>query len=213
MAALAMAEVAADPFTAMRALNRMRRAEFSLRLAGDSLQIAPIDRLTAEQRAYIRVHKPALVALLNDAETVYRALVEAGAAGLWWREGTPADWPDDRLLAAGEVLYGDGRMVNRMDRRYCSGSAPPIEIGPEYPPAPKIASCAPAASVTPIDREAYEERAAIMEYDGGLPREEAERKALALAIRAQELQAEGWELWNAKARAESEALPGWEPRP
>lgn len=124
MAALAMAEVAADPFTAMRALNRMRRAEFSLRLAGDSLQIAPIDRLTAEQRAYIRVHKPALVALLNDAETVYRALVEAGAAGLWWREGTPADWPDDRLLAAGEVLYGDGRMVNRMNRRYCSGSAP-----------------------------------------------------------------------------------------
>lgn len=30
------------------------------------------------------------------------------------------------------------------------------------------------------DREAFEERAAIMEYDGGLPRREAERRALAL---------------------------------
>jgi hypothetical protein len=29
-------------------------------------------------------------------------------------------------------------------------------------------------------REAYEERAAIMEFDGGLTREEAERKAWAL---------------------------------
>lgn len=31
-----------------------------------------------------------------------------------------------------------------------------------------------------VDREAFEERAAIMEYDGGLPRREAERRALAL---------------------------------
>lgn len=30
------------------------------------------------------------------------------------------------------------------------------------------------------DREAFEERAAIMEYDGGLPRREAERRALVL---------------------------------
>lgn len=28
-----------------------------------------------------------------------------------------------------------------------------------------------------FDREAYEERAAIMEYDGGLPREQAQRLA------------------------------------
>lgn len=28
-----------------------------------------------------------------------------------------------------------------------------------------------------LARERYEERAAIMEYDGGLPREEAERRA------------------------------------
>lgn len=33
------------------------------------------------------------------------------------------------------------------------------------------------------------------------------------ASRIAELIAEGWEPWNAKARAESEALPGWEQRP
>lgn len=65
----------------------------------------------------------------------------------------------------------------------------------------------------PLDREAYEERAAIMEFDGGLSRDEAERKALATAIRAQELQAAGWSPWNAEVRARSEALPGWEDRP
>ena len=37
----------------------------------------------------------------------------------------------------------------------------------------------PASPAPVIDWEAFEERAAIMEYDGGLTREEAERKALA----------------------------------
>lgn len=149
MTAPALIEVAADPFAAMRALNRMRTAGFSLRLAGESLQIAPADRLTDAQRAFISAHKPALVALLMDAEIVYRALVQAGAAGLGWMEGTPADWSDDRLLAAGEVLYGDGRMVNVLGRRYCPTSAPPIEEGPEYPPAAEVAEIASCAAVAP----------------------------------------------------------------
>ena len=34
------------------------------------------------------------------------------------------------------------------------------------------------ASLSKKEREEYEERAAIMEYDGGLPRAEAERMAL-----------------------------------
>lgn len=107
-------------------------------------------------------------------------------------------------------------MVNRNERRYCPASAPAIGEGPEYPlaaGAPEIAFCATTVNVMPMDREAYEERAAIVEYDGGLSRDEAERKALALAIQAQELQAAGWDLWNASARAESEALPGWKRAP
>lgn len=135
MNAPALVEVAADPFAAMRALNRMTRAGFALALEDNALVVSPADRLNDAQRAYIRAHKAALVALLLDAEVVYRAVEQAGPAGLWWREGTPADWNDARLLAAGEVLYADGRMVNRNDRRYLKAHAPPIpDTVPDFVP-------------------------------------------------------------------------------
>jgi hypothetical protein len=108
--------------------------------------VEPLSRLSDSQRSYLRAHKAALVALLMDAETVHRALVRAGPAGLAWREGTPPDWSDDRLLAAGEVLYGDGRMVNRNERRYARQGAlrtePDGGTTPSKPtgwPAPTIA--------------------------------------------------------------------------
>ena len=137
MAALAeKLDTALDPFAAVRALNRMRRAGFVVRLADTDLQIAPIASLSDSQRAYLRIHKAALVGLLSDAETLHAALVLYGPAGLGWHQGTPADWDDARLLSAGEVLYSDGRMVSHYDRRYCSGSAPTVEEAPEYhPPA------------------------------------------------------------------------------
>lgn len=208
LAALALAtpeEAApADPFALVRAWRRMRAAGFTLTVESDGLVVTPASGLSDLQREYLRSHKGALVALLSDAETLAATLMEAGPAGLALGEGTPATWPVDRLMASGEVLYSDNRMVNRMDRRYLLEHAPAvIDAGPDIRPA----------NVLPMDRDAYEERAAIMEFDGGLPRDEAERKALALAIRAQELRAEGWDAWNAKARAESESLPGWERGP
>ena len=127
MTAPALIEANADPFAAMRALSRMRVAGFALELDGPALVVSPADRLSESQRAFIRAHKPALVALLQDAETVYRALVQAGPAGLGWMEGTPADWTGERLLAAGEVLYGDGRMMSVYGRRYLKEHAPPFE--------------------------------------------------------------------------------------
>lgn len=124
MTAPALIEVAADPFAAMRGMNRMRTAGFALALEDNALIVSPADRLTEEQRRFIRANKPALVALLQDAEIVYRALVQAGPAGLGWREGTPADWSDARLLAADEALYSDGRLTTRWDRRYLREHAP-----------------------------------------------------------------------------------------
>ena len=93
-----------DPFAVPQALNRLRRSGFALSVEGGKLIVAPGSRLTDADRTFLRAHKPALVALLED---------------------------------------------------------------PPASPAPVI------------DWEAFEERAAIMEYDGGLTREEAERKALA----------------------------------
>ena len=44
-------------------------------------------------------------------------------------------------------------------------------VAPESAPSRQI-------SAAMIDREAFEERAAILEFDGGLTREEAERRAM-----------------------------------
>lgn len=87
---------------------------------GSKLVARPGNLLTANDEALIREHKPALLRLLRlqDAETLHSALASAGPAGLAWREGTPDDWPDERLLDAGEVLYADGRMINWNGRRY-----------------------------------------------------------------------------------------------
>lgn len=232
MVAPAAAVTAADPFVTVRAWNRMRAAGFVLELEDGRLMVEPLSRLSEKQHAYLHAHKPALVELLTDAELLAAALALAGPAGLGWMEGTPADWDGVRLLAAGEVLYASRRMVSRDGRRYAREHAPPPppfreyrvpDISPAMLPgigsdplgiAPDISpDIASPQNVIPLDREAYEERAAIMEYDGGLPRGEAEQKALALAIRAAELQAQGWSPWNAQARAESEALPGWEATP
>lgn len=57
-------------------------------------------------------------------------------AGLAFHEGTPADWENARLLAADEVLYADGRMVHRNERRYLREYAPPVmDAGPDILPA------------------------------------------------------------------------------
>ena len=117
---------AADPMVAVRAMNRMKQAGFTLELDGAALVVAPADRLNEEQRQFIRAHKPALVALLQDAETIHAALVKAGAAGLGWMEGTPADWTPGRLLAAGEMLYSNAIMVSVYGRRYLKEHAPPF---------------------------------------------------------------------------------------
>lgn len=172
-------EAAPDPFATVRALNRMRAAGFALSVRNDRLAISPFSRLSEQQRAFIGSHKPALVALLEDAEILHHALVDAGPAGLDWREGTPADWDDTRLLVAGEVLYGDGRMVNVHGHRYAIEHTPAIEVGPEYPPADCVPETAPHA---------------VMDSHPANP----------LATRVAELTAQGWAPWNARARAEAE---------
>ena len=172
-------EAAPDPFAIVRALNRMRAAGFALSVRNDRLAISPFSRLSEPQRAFIGSHKPALVALLEDAEILHHALVDAGPAGLDWREGTPADWDDTRLLVAGEVLYSTGRMVNAHGHRYAAEYTPATEVGPEYPPADCVPETAPhAATYSP--------------------------PADPLATRVAELIAQGWAPWNARARAEAE---------
>lgn len=138
---------------AARLLEKLCNQGITLFAQGAQLIVKPGDLLTANDETLIREHKTELMALarLRDAETVYRALVEAGPAGLAWREGTPPDWADDRLLAAGEVLYADGRMVNVLGRRYLTAQAPrlPDQWSDSHPPqtTPQTAPSAPRSGI------------------------------------------------------------------
>ena len=113
-----------DLMATVRAWKRMVAAGFTLSVRDDRLIVAPADRLTDSQRTYLKLHKITLVELLHDAETLHNGLIDADPIGLAWHEGTPLDWSDERLLAADEVLYGDGRMVNHNQRRYAGQGAP-----------------------------------------------------------------------------------------
>lgn len=208
-AAAGMQTTALEPMALVRAFNRMKQAGFSVGIDGADLVISPFSKLTPTQRDYLREHKGDLVALLTDAERLATLLEQAGSVGLGWQEATPPEWDDSYLLAVGEILYSTGRVVNRLGRRYAVAVALPLPDSGKAVKVPEIESCT-VQTAAPIDVEAFEERAAIMEYDGGLPRDEAEAKAMAIAVRAAELQVKGWSPWNAKARAETEVLLGLE---
>lgn len=147
----------ADAFAVLRAYHRMRLAGFRLRVDAGTLVIDSKSTLTDAQAAFIRAHKPALVALLADVATLSALLATAGAAGI--AAGEPG-WDWERRYVALDVLIANGHARFVLGRHYAAAHAPVI------------------------DWEDFEERAAIMEYDGGLDRNKAEQKALALAIRA-----------------------------
>lgn len=203
---------------AARLLERLDHQGLTLFAQGARLIVRPGNLLTANDETLIREHKPELLRLarLRDAETVYRALVEAGPAGLAWREGTPPDWPDERLLAVGEVLYADGRMVNVLGRRYLAAQAPRLteqrsdtassQTTPQSAPSAATGAVSSTVERTPTDLSALP----ASDRMDPLHREDPDNPQ---AARIAELMAASWAPWNAKARAESEALPGWQHPP
>lgn len=136
----------AEPMALVRAIRRMNKAGFAIRVAEGELEVAPIDTLTDAQRDYLREHKAALVALLTDAEHLATVLEQAGLAGLGWKEATSPEWDDGYRLAVGEVLYSTDRMVSRLGRCYAPAFAPPIPRFHDAPPAPEIEPAAEVAA-------------------------------------------------------------------
>ncbi|MBK8184917.1 MAG: hypothetical protein IPK63_19330 [Candidatus Competibacteraceae bacterium] len=137
----------ADPFGPVRVLNRLGAAGFTLSVRDGRLLATPFTKLSEQQRAYLRANRGGLVSLLEDAEALHRALLAAGPAGLAWQAGTPADWPDTRLLVAGEVLYSGKRMASVNGRRFAAESAPPgQDIPPDMPSAPLAETTSAAAT-------------------------------------------------------------------
>lgn len=193
---------------AARLLEKLFNQGVTLFAQGAQLIVKPGNLLTANDETLIRQHKPALVRLL-DSEAVYRALVEAGPAGLAWRERTPPDWSDDRLLDASEVLYANGRMVNVLGRRYLAAQAPKLtDQWSDSPPPQTTPQTAPSApksgiAIDPSPAPATDRAKPLHRDEPASPH----------AARIAALRADGWAPWNAKARAESEASPGWQQPP
>lgn len=149
----------ADAFALVRAYNRMKATGYMLALSDGKLIVQSDSELSKKQADFIANHKAALVALLTEAERLAHVLEQAGADGLAWCEGTPTDWTPTYRLAVGEVLYADGRMVNRLGRCYSATVAPPMADTPDAPFVAEIESCAATMALS-IDVEAYLERAA-----------------------------------------------------
>ena len=127
--------------------------------------------------------------------------------------------PASRLTTAQREFVKAHKVLLLAELRAEAANDPPM-----VPPPPMVE----------FDQDAFEERAAILEFEAGFSRDEAERRAMALmtpvvdpaappmvvdlpapvvdplAERVAELVAAGWAPWNARARAETESTAAWQ---
>ena len=130
-------------------LQHLFAAGFRIDADGDKLTIKPASELTDEQRQQVRAHKTELLALL------------ATDPDRWC-------WPHSEAMNSGEIAT----FTERVDQS--------IRRGMTEAQAEALADDMVQRDRHPDDwREAFEERAAIMEFDGGLSRDDAEAEARA----------------------------------
>jgi len=162
----------------MTALAKIQQAGFEVAIDGGRLKVVGASKLTTEQRSFLKTHRDELLkelrgddqpATANDAKPTHINVC-------------CADCLNSVLPPQTEERYGwrscglglaDGGGFGRVERR-----------------------CTSFVSNPSMEPEALEERAAILQYDAGLTRQQADR--------ATELMKCGWALWNAVARAKSD---------
>ena len=132
------ATAAPDPMAAARVLAEMRASGFEILASGDSLRVAPAESLTDSQRATLRTHKPALIALLTDAKA---SMLSGQCAGSY---GTRALW---RMVIQDKSRFAKSLGPGETDCTDCADckSRPAIRR--------KFAVCAVCAVCTPQPRE------------------------------------------------------------
>jgi hypothetical protein len=108
--------------TASAVLSALRDRGFELTVIDDGVRVTPASRLTDADRAALRAHKAALVALLSPPTTPCFLCKQTR---YWWREaGNVGDWicgachPDPRRLAREEASrIAADTAATRSDRR------------------------------------------------------------------------------------------------
>lgn len=138
-----------DVDTPAALLAELAALGIELRAHGDRLRFRPQTAMTPELAARVKAHKPDLLAMLADTET---------PAGDATTPGFGSGVGD--VLTATSYTAEEARMLAGAptDSRAAGPHRGSIELPPEL-------------------AEAFEERAAIMEYEGNMPRDLAEATA------------------------------------
>ena len=164
---------------ALTVIRQARAAGLTLAVAGDGLRVAPRERLTPELRELLSEHKPEVLAVLaaaNEAPNIEALLAVHGdgsAGGV--------DWSAWKLTTA--TSSPAWAVVNPQGLTLLL-TVEPIPKPRSYALAWPVERIAPWPDVEDDLDEEFQERAAILEYDAGLGRAEAECEAALLIQRA-----------------------------
>ncbi|MBF0414142.1 MAG: hypothetical protein HQL79_00015 [Magnetococcales bacterium] len=166
-------------------LMTMTESGLNLSLAGDSLRVSPRELLTDETRKLIRANKPELIKLLQEiAETGNQVSMQPYSTQA---TAIPDTKPTDPQESS------PGRQPDITPAPVPSAKPVPAKSMPEQQPVTDDQTW---------DEDAYQERAAIVEHDGGIPREWAEGVArLCTMARPGDIPRERWEAITRAASA------------
>jgi hypothetical protein len=176
--------------------SRLNCLEIHIAMHGDKLVVdAPTGLLTPEIKSALRVHKPGLMKWLSSQEASETPRPPVPREHLW--QTCIAYWPFElqtRWAARAAALSDSGagtvesqwwaflQGVAEINAAEARGEVIAFVVPPKRPASQSVAlgpdrDRLRTASQAESDPYAKEERAAIMEYDGGLTREAAERAA------------------------------------
>ncbi|MBF0437299.1 MAG: hypothetical protein HQL77_18305 [Magnetococcales bacterium] len=155
-------------------LMTMTESGLNLSLVGDSLRASPRELLTDETRNLIRANKPELIKLLQEIS----------------EPGNQVSMQPDSTQA---TTIPDTKPTNPQESP--PGGQPDTTPALVPIPAGSMPEQQPVTDDQTWDEDAYQERAAIVEHDGGIPREWAEGVArLCTMPRPEDIPPGQWEL-------------------
>lgn len=167
-------------------METLRVCGFSLQVTAGGLKVAPASRLTDDLRLEIRTHKIELITrvarieqetapyISQDGELVFPNSV--GMDYRYWSGGqsiasTLAELRAPKVVWAKYVRAHDGLVESH--RHICSRELETADAGILFCPECRLFTVAGEEECLQ-----FEERAAVLEFDAGFPREEAEYRSL-----------------------------------
>jgi len=99
-------------------LSKLTSAGFKVDLQGDRLLVSPFNRLTADQRRWLKSHRAALIAELREFDEWLTGDCLTAAAN---EAPAPVVTPMDCRHCLNFVVYAGGRQARCIERRFGGG--------------------------------------------------------------------------------------------